>query len=116
MQDIIKFVVSISLVVAAIVVFYMFPDLQQIVRVLVVVAGVVIAGFILKTTAKGNDAWHFVRGSIVEVKKVVFPTGKETRHTTALVMVMVVIVGIILWFYDFVASTTVNFLIGLGGA
>jgi len=65
---------------------------------LLVVAG--IAAFVAVNTAKGQAFWNLVKEAQVEVRKVVWPTNAETNQTTLLVAVVVVIMAIILWVFD----------------
>ena len=51
-------------------------------------------------TAPGKTFTAFARESIVEVKKVVWPTRKETVQTTAAVFAFVVVMAVFLWISD----------------
>ena len=48
-----------------------------------------------------------------ELKKVVWPTGKETMKNTGTVLLCSLIVGAFIWIFDAVAVLAVNTLIGL---
>ena len=48
----------------------------------------------------GQLAWQFAVGTRAEVRKVVWPTRKETVQATLVVIVMVIIVGLYLWLLD----------------
>ena len=48
-----------------------------------------------------------------ELKKVVWPSGKETMKNTGTVLLCSVIVGAFIWIFDAVAVLAVNTLIGL---
>ena len=50
-----------------------------------------------------------------ELKKVQWPTAKQTVNNTVIVIVCVLIVGVFIWLFDFVASGLINALIGLVG-
>jgi len=63
----------------------------------------------------GGHAVAFGRGAVIEIRKVVWPTRKETVNTTLLVMAMVVLVGIILWVFDMFLSWGIQLLTGQGG-
>ena len=47
-----------------------------------------------------------------ELKKVVWPTPKQVLKNTLIVLASVVIVGIFIWMFDFVAQFGINSLIG----
>ena len=48
-----------------------------------------------------------------ELKKVVWPTPKQTANNTVIVIVCVIIVGIFIWVFDFVARQVVEALLAL---
>jgi len=58
---------------------------------------------------------EFVRQVRQETSKVTWPTFKESRLTTAMVFVMVVVVAIFFWVVDLVLSNVVQLVLGLGG-
>jgi len=80
--------------------FYHFADALMIFRVLglLAIVGVVIG--IALTTAKGQSAWGFTQETQIEVRKVVWPSRKETIQTTLIVLVMVLIMAILIWMVD----------------
>lgn len=59
--------------------------------------------------------WHFVQEAWVELKKVHWPSRKETQATTRVVVIVVVIVAAYLGTVDWVLSSFVQRLLGLGG-
>ncbi|MCI8869794.1 MAG: preprotein translocase subunit SecE [Lawsonibacter sp.] len=50
-----------------------------------------------------------------ELKKVQWPTSKQTVNNTAIVIICVLVVGLFIWVYDFAAHAIINFLLSLGG-
>ena len=58
-------------------------------------------------------AWF--RGMKSELKKVVWPTKKQTINNSLVVLAMVVASGIVIWAFDYVASSLVKLLISLFG-
>ena len=58
---------------------------------------------------------QFVREVIGEVKKVTFPTRKETTVTTIMVFIMVALAAIFFLLVDLGLSWGVKFILGLGG-
>jgi preprotein translocase subunit SecE len=50
-----------------------------------------------------------------ELKKVQWPTAKQTANNTVIVIICVIIVGIFIWLFDFAASGIINALISLVG-
>lgn len=63
-------------------------------------------------TAKGAAISEVVRGALVELRKVVWPSRQETNQTTLIVLVVVFVTAIILWlldtFFGFVASNIIG--------
>jgi preprotein translocase subunit SecE len=64
------------------------------------------------TTNLGRSFWLFAQGSSIELKKIVWPTKKETMQTTLIVVVMVLFVGILLWMFDGLLMWGVGFITG----
>ena len=50
-----------------------------------------------------------------ELKKVVWPTGKQTHNNTIIVIVCCIIVGICIWLFDWLASSVISALLALFG-
>ena len=48
-----------------------------------------------------------------ELKKVVWPTPKQVLKNALVVLVCVIVVGVFIWVFDFVASQGITALIGL---
>ena len=113
-MDKVKLTISLALLAGGVAGFYYFADQSLLMRVLglLAVAGVSIA--IAYQTAVGQRTWGFVTDAQVEVKKVVWPTRKETLQTTGIVMVVVVLVGIFLWALDSLLLWLVKILTGQG--
>jgi preprotein translocase subunit SecE len=115
MADKIKLALALLIVACAMVAFYQFPDQSLLLRVIGLLVAATVASMIALKTEAGASTWSYGRGAVIEVRKVVWPTGKETRQTTLIVMLMVVLVGIILWFFDLFLVWAVKLLTGQGG-
>ncbi len=115
MADKIKLLIAGLLVITAVVLFYVYSDQSLLFRVLglLIAAGIAVA--IASRTEVGVNTIGFGRGAMVEVRKVVWPTRKETVQTTLMVMAMVVVVGLILWAFDTFLGWGVRLLTGQGG-
>ncbi len=100
MMDKIKLVVSVLLLLAGIVGFYLLESHALIFRVLIVLAGLVLAALLFRTTPSGQVFYSFVGESVAEAKRVVWPSRKETIQTTVAVFVLVLLVAIFLWVID----------------
>src|SRR5258706_7024426 len=83
--DIAKLSIAAALVVAGIVGYYWLADSALILRVLCVIGGVVAGAAVAWLTTPGREFTVFASEATTEVKKVVWPTRKETIQTTAAV-------------------------------
>jgi len=113
--DTVKLILSVIILLSGIVAFYYYSEQLLLFRVLgLLVAAGVTVGLIL-LTEKGRSIKQFAQGSVTEVKKVVWPTRKETMQTTLIVMVMVLLVGVLLWLFDTLLTWGITSLTGQGG-
>ena len=112
-----KFLLTVSVlpIAAAIGGFYYYADASLLLRVLALLAAVGVATAVMLQTGLGQQAWAFVGDARTEVRKVVWPTRKETIQTTLIVMVMVFIVAVMLWMFDMFLTWAVKMLMGQGG-
>ena len=98
--DIAKLVLAAACVVAGIVGYYWLVDSPLILRILAVIGGVVAGGAVAWFSVPGREFAVFSGEAYAEVKKVVWPTRRETLQTTAAVFAFVVIMAIFLWISD----------------
>ena len=115
MMDTVKMLLSIAILLGSIVSYYAFAEWHVVVRVLMVLLGVVLAGVVLYTTELGSSWFRYLSHTKKEVRQVVWPTRKETVQTTLIVVVAVIIVGIFLWLIDMFFLWAVKLLTGQGG-
>ena len=64
---------------------------------------------------KKKDRTKWFREMKSELKKVVWPTGKKTMKNTGTVLLFSLLVGAVIWIFDYVAVSAVHLLIGLAG-
>jgi len=100
MVDKIKFVLALLLLAAGIAGFYLLAEQAMIVRVLAVLAGVVLAAAVASKTEPGMRFFVFAQEAVVEAKKVVWPSRKETMQTTGAVFAFVVVMAVFLYLTD----------------
>ncbi len=112
--DRIKMVLAVLVLVAGIVGYYYLGETVLVVRVLVFLGALIVAAGIALTSAPGRAAWAFGRESLVELRKVVWPTRKETGQVTLVVVAMVIFVSLFLWFVDWILTYGVKVLTGQG--
>ena len=114
MVDIVKSVIAGLLAVAGVAAFYYFGDKIMIARVGMVLGGLVAGSLLFLTTEWGRQFKTYGQESLEEVRKVVWPTRKETLQTTGIVFVFVVIMALFLWLVDASLLWVVKKLIGRG--
>lgn len=114
MTEKIKLALAMVLVAAGIGAFYFLAEHALALRILVVLAGVAAAVAVMWTTPLGQSAITFSRESMLEARRVVWPTRKETIQTTVAVFVLVVIMAIFLWIVDVGFMWVVQKLMGRG--
>ena len=68
-----------------------------------------------KTPGIGKRIGRFFRELRSELKKVSWPTRAETLKKTGIVIVCVIVVGIIVWIFDGIASSVIDALLSLFG-
>lgn len=89
-----------ALVVAAVAGFYFLAKQGVYVQWGVLLVGLVAAAGVFLISEPGRQFVAFARDAWREVKKVVWPTRKETLQMTAYVFAFVVIMALFLWFTD----------------
>ena len=115
MVDNLKLVAAVVAIIAGIAVFYAFGDMSALLRALIVVVGVVVAGGIALTSTPGRNAWQFAIGTRAEIRKGIWPSRRETVQTTLVVILMVLVVGIYLWLLDALSFWAIyELVLGLG--
>jgi preprotein translocase subunit SecE len=100
MIDHAKLAAAVVVVGAGIWGYYLLADSALVLRVLAVVGGLIVAGAVAWWSSPGKQFAVFAGESVAEVKKVVWPTRKETLQTTAAVFAFVVVMALFLWISD----------------
>jgi preprotein translocase subunit SecE len=95
-------ILSIVILVASLAVFYLNPLAltSLLFKVLIFVAGLVVAGLVFISGSEGKSFVSFMKETKIELKKVVWPTREETTKTTGMIIIAVIIVSIFLWIVD----------------
>ncbi|MBT6184230.1 MAG: preprotein translocase subunit SecE [Betaproteobacteria bacterium] len=94
---------------------YVLSDLPVVLRVLCVLIGFALAFGLLSMTEKGRELIQFGREAIVETKKVVWPSKKETAQTTGIVVVFVLVMALVLWGIDGILGSVIRMILGVEG-
>lgn len=100
MADKLKLLAAGLLIAAGIAGFYLLSDMPAVVRVLSVLLSLVAAAGVAWLTEPGRRFYGFAQESVVEARKVVWPTRKETMQMTGVVVVFVIVMALFLWLVD----------------
>ena len=100
MADKVKFALALVILAAGLAGFYLLSEQAMILRVLAVLAGLAVAVAVAWKTEQGQRFFAFANEAVIEAKKVVWPSRKETTQTTLLVFGFVVVMAIFLYLTD----------------
>ena len=114
MNDKLKLTLAVLIVAVGIGGFYYFGDQSTLVRVATLLVAMGIAVAVAMQSATGRDAWEFAKGARAELRKVVWPSNKETMQMTLVVFGMVVLIALFLWIVDWGLLKLVRNLSGRG--
>ena len=95
-----KLGLAVVVVLASLAGFYLLSKQGQAAQWGALIAGLVVAVVIFMSSELGKQFLAFGRDSVREVKKVVWPTRKETIQMTAYVFGFVVVMALFLWLTD----------------
>lgn len=114
-RDPLLFALVAALAVGGVVAFYWLAAQPLPARLAALLLPVALAFVLFFRTTKGRASLEFLRETNIEVRKVVWPTRRETMQTTGVVFIAVVISAILLWGLDSTLAITVKTLTGRGG-
>lgn len=95
-----KLAVSVLLVIAGIVGFYMLAKQGAFAQWGALIAGLVASVALFVSSESGKEFVAFGRDAVREAKKVVWPARKEAMQMTAYVFAFVVVMALFLWLTD----------------
>jgi preprotein translocase subunit SecE len=99
--DIIKLLIAAGVIIGGLYSYYYYEfELALPIRVLIVLAGTGIGIAIGMLSTQGQRLWHFIQGSRVEIRKVVWPTKQETTQTAIAVFVFTLVMMVFFWLLD----------------
>lgn len=99
-SDTLKWGLIILLTAAGVAANYYYIDFAWSLRLAGWIVLAIVLGAIALTTDKGRTTLIFAKEARVELRKIVWPTRQETVQSTAVVALMVLIMGLILWAVD----------------
>jgi preprotein translocase subunit SecE len=95
-----KLAAAATLIIGALVAFYLLGQQDMWLRVVVLLVGLIAAVGVFFTSESGKQLIAYGRESVREVKKVVWPTRKEAVQMTGYVFAFVVVMALFLWLTD----------------
>ena len=99
--DTIKLLVAAAALIGGLYAYYYYEnEFAQAIRVLMVLGGTLAGIGIAMTSTQGQRLWHFMQGSRVELRKVVWPTKQETTQTAIAVFVFTLVMMLFFWALD----------------
>ncbi|GAA5137677.1 preprotein translocase subunit SecE [Alloalcanivorax gelatiniphagus] len=107
-----KWVIVAVLVATAVAGNSYFSEFSPLYRALGVLVVGLLAAFVALQTEQGRAFNQLRKDSMVELRKVVWPTRQETLQTTLIVLVFVLIVALLMFMLDWVLNGAISALIG----
>ena len=95
-----KLAAVVALVIASVAGFYLLNKQGPVAQWAALIVGLLIAAGVFLVSESGRQFVAFAKDAWREVKKVVWPTRKETLQMTAYVFAFVVVMALFLWFTD----------------
>jgi preprotein translocase subunit SecE len=112
MADKLKIGLAVACIVAGVWGYYFFAETAQVLRVLMVMAGLLAAAGVAWLSAPGKEFFAFAQEAWAEAGRVSWPTRKETMQTTAVVFAFVVVMALFLFAVDTTLAWIVKLLTG----
>jgi preprotein translocase subunit SecE len=91
---------AVILLIAALVLYYTLSDYSMVIRLAVLFGGIAAAILIVAISPDGRRFIAYAGDSLQEVKKVVWPTRRESTQMTLVVFGFVLIMALFLWLAD----------------
>ena len=98
--DRVKVALAVAIAVAGLIGYYALADYPLVVRILSVIGGLLLGGFVAWSSHPGRRFLSFAKDSWTETKRVVWPTKKETWTITLYVFLFVFVMALFLWLVD----------------
>lgn len=92
--------ISIALILVSLIGYYGLATQPMMIRLGVLLGGIAIAVGLVAVTPSGKRFLAYAKDSVTEVKKVVWPSRKESTQMTLIVFAFVVVMAIFLWSAD----------------
>jgi len=113
--DTAKLIAAIILVIGGIVAYYVLKSRPEAWASWVAMFGGILLGVLVFAFSQyGRNFWQFVLEARVELRKVFWPTRKETLNTTVVVLVFVAIASTFFWLLDLTLAYVTKFFTSQG--
>ena len=113
--DTAKLIAAICLALGGIVAFYIFTSRPEAwISWVALLGGLLLGVVVFALSQYGRNFWQFFLESRVELRKVFWPSRKETMTTTMVVLVFVVIASAFFWLLDLTLAYATKFFTGSG--
>jgi preprotein translocase subunit SecE len=114
MADNLKLAAAVLIVMIGIGGFYYFSDKSDLLRVGMVLGSLAVAAAVAYQSATGKAFAGFAKDARQELRKVVWPTNRETLQVTLVVVALVVVVALFLWVVDWGLQKAVRLIMSQG--
>jgi preprotein translocase subunit SecE len=98
--DRLKLALALAIVLAGVAAYYAMAQQPMVLRILALIGGLVLGGVVAWFSEPGRRFLAFGKESWSEVKRVVWPTKKETWTITLYVFLFVFVMALFLWLVD----------------
>ena len=110
-QDQAKLAAAAFSLIAGIGLFYYLEEQGLFIQVLAILAMTTLAIVLFFMTTPGGEAAEFLKGSRIELQKMVWPGRSEILHSTLLVFAVIFVVALFLWLLDMFLAWFMQLLI-----
>lgn len=98
--DLVKWIIAVSLLVLGLYGYHHYDQYPFQYRLLGLLPIITLSSYVVSKTVQGVHCLRLLQESVLEAKRVVWPTRQEANQTTLIVVVVVFVAGLALWFLD----------------
>ncbi|QJC34609.1 preprotein translocase subunit SecE [Enterobacteriaceae endosymbiont of Donacia crassipes] len=110
--DFIKWSISIILLTIIIIYNIIYQNIHLSVRLILSFSLLIFISFIILSTNKGKNLLSFIYDARIETYKIVWPSYKETWHTTLIITIIIIIMSCLLYILDNFLIYIISYLTG----
>lgn len=110
--DKLRWLLALSLFVAGLVAYYYYSEQFVFAYRLLALCGVTaVAVAVVATTNRAQAIMQLLKDSRGEIRKVAWPNRQEVTQSSVVVMLVVVLVSVLLWFFDTIFSWLISVIL-----